>query len=274
MPKSRQFALFVIFSSLFVLLGCEPGNAQYENEYDYEYYDLDGYGTISSCRVYYPASLITSKDTYPAVTLSGGMTSSKEDMYWLAEYLSRQADVIVFAISASNNMTVGGYTEAHLDGYDLMVDENSDSESIVYQKIHSYGLMGFSMGGGGVLNAGNELGDNIDAIVAMAPFNPDNDLSAVEAGSFIVVGSNDSVAIPLLYAEPAFENLPDTMDKCLMELEDFMHGEWSNNNSSNADTPKLLISDWLDMEMNGNTDRIDTFLDPPDDVVLNWNNLD
>lgn len=266
MSKSRYLVLLAILMSLFAFLGCEPG--------DYEYYALNGSGSVSSCRVYYPASLSTSNDIYPAVTLSGGMTNSKEDMYWLAEYLSGEADIIVFTISASNNMTVSGYTNAHLDGYDMMVDENNNSGSIVYQKISSYGLMGYSMGGGGVLNAGDELGNAVDAIVAMAPYNPDNNLSGVRAGSLIIVGSNDAVASPNLNAEPAYEDLPDTIDKCLMELWNFGHLQWVSNNSSSADTPKLLISDWLDMEMNGNTSNVSTFLNPPSDVVLNWNNLD
>ena len=264
MSRSRYVVLLTIFLALFAFLGCDPDN----------YYNLNGSGSVSSCRVYYPISLSTSNDTYPAVTLSGGMTNSKEDMYWLAEYLSQEADVIVFTISASNNMAVNGYTNAHLDGYDMMVDENNDPRSMVYQRIHSYGLMGYSMGGGGVLNAGNDLGGDVDAIVAMAPYNPENRLNKVEAGSFIIVGSNDVVAGPGLNAEPAYNDLPNTIDKCLMELRNFGHLQWANNNSNNADTPKLLISDWLDMEMNGNTSKISTFLNPPNDIVLNRNNLD
>jgi hypothetical protein len=265
MSKPRCLVVLAILLSLFAFLGCEPG--------DYEYYSLNGSGSVSSCRVYYPASLSTSSGTYPAVTLSGGMTNSKEDMYWLAEHLSGEAEVIVFTISAANNMTVSGYTNAHLDGYDMMVAENNNSRSIVYQKISSYGLMGYSMGGGGVLNAGNDLGSAVDAIVAMAPYNPENRLNGVEADTLIMVGSNDLVASPLLNAEPAYNDLPDTIDKCLMEFRNFGHLQWVNNNSSSADTPKLLASDWLDMAMNGNTSKISTFLNPPFDVVLNRNNL-
>lgn len=265
MSNPRYLVLLAILMSLFAFYGCEPDG--------YEYYAIDDSLWVSSCRVYYPASLSTSNDTYPAVTLSGGLTNSKEDMYWLAEYLSGEAGVIVFTISASNNMTVSGYTNAHLAGYDMMVDENNNSRSIVYRRISSYGLLGYSMGGGGALNAGDELGNDVDAIVAMAPYDPDNNLSGVRAGSLIIVGSNDSVARPIFNAEPAYMDLPDTIDKCLMELRNFGHLQWIDNDSFNANTPKRLISDWLDMEMNGNTSKVSTFLDPPYNVVLNWNNL-
>jgi hypothetical protein len=268
MPKIRCIAFFSILLSLFAFSGCDP-----DMDTGYDYYDLKGSESVSSCRVFYPASLATGKDTYPAVTLSGGMSNTKESMYWLAEYLSKEKNIIVFTISAVNNMLVIGYTKAHLDGYEMIVAENDNPESIVYQRIHSYGLMGYSMGGGAVLNAGDELGDAIDAVVAMAPFNPDRNLNGMIAKPLMIVGQNDLVANAKFHAEPAYDDLPDTMDKCLMELKSFFHSQWSNNHSG-ADTPKLLISSWLDMEMNGNTDRIETFLNAPNDVTLNWNNLE
>lgn len=268
MSKIRHIVLFFTVLSLFTFLGCDTDDYD-----DYAYYDLEGSGSVSSCRVFYPASLGSGNDTYPAVTLSGGMTNTKEDMYWLAEVLSQEANIIVFTISAANNMLVIGYTKAHLDGYEMMVAENNDPESSVYQRIHAYGLMGYSMGGGGVLNAGDELNDAIDAIVAMAPFNPDRNLNEIKAKTFIIVGQDDNVAGPTFHAEPAYGDLPDSIDKCLIELESFAHGQWSNNTSS-PNTPKLLISDWLDMAMNGNASKIETFLNPPNDVAVNWNNLE
>jgi hypothetical protein len=52
----------------------------------------------------------------------------------------------------------------------------------------------------------------------MAPFNPQANLRSFTAGCLIMVGSNDSVASPNLNAEPAYNDLPDSIDKCLLEI--------------------------------------------------------
>lgn len=268
MSKIRWFVFLAVVLSVAAFLGCDIDPIG-----DYDYYSLNGSGAVSSCRVFYPASLENNNDTYPAVTLSGGMTNSKEAMYWMAEYLAGEAGVIVFAISAQNNMTVSGYENAHHSGYEMMVAENNKSSSVLYQRIQNYGLMGYSMGGGAVLNVGNDLGGDVAAVIAMAPYNPDANLRSVEAGCLIMVGSNDSVASPNWNAEPAYEDLPDSIDKCLLEIRSFGHMSWVSNSGSSGNTPKELAGDWIDFVMNGNDSKKSSFTNPPSDVVLNWNNL-
>lgn len=267
MSTFKRFVFPAITLFAFILSACDPIG------YDYEYYSLDGSGSVRSCRVFYPSSLKNSKDTYPAVTLSGGMTNSKEAMYWMAEYLAGQADVIVFAISASNNMAVSGYENAHEDGYKMMVKENNNESSVLYNKMKAFGLMGYSMGGGAVLNVAKDLGDDIAVVVSMAPYNPDSVLQNVSAGCLIMVGSNDSVASPNWNAEPAYNDLPDSIDKCLLEIRSFSHLSWVRNSGSSGVTPKQLAGDWIDFVVNGNTSAMSSFTDPPSEVVLNWNNL-
>lgn len=267
MQKFKWVVCFSIVLLVFAFSGCEPVGG------GYEYYSLDSSGAVGSCRVYYPSSLESDNSTYPAVTLSGGMTNSKEDMYWMAAYLAGEAGVIVFTISASNNMTVNGYENAHHRGYEMMVEENGNSSSVLYERIQNYGLMGYSMGGGGVINVGNDLGSKVAAVIAMAPYNPDSDLQNFSAGCLIMVGSNDSVASASRNSEPAYENLPDSIDKCLLEFSSFSHLLWTRNTGSSGTVPKELAGDWIDFIMNGNTSQRSAFIDPPSEVSLNWNNL-
>lgn len=256
--------VFSLVIALTGLMGCEqPG--------DDCYYDIGGTGSIRSARVFYPCELEDSNDMFNATTLSGGFTNSKEDMYWLAEHL-RDEGTVVFAISARNNMTVGGYTSAHLDGFDLMGDENENPDSPVYHKIGKRALTGYSMGGGAVLDAANDLGGALDAVIALAPFNPESRLNDLDAAAIMIVGQNDSVAPPR-FSENAYDAISDSTVKCLIELDDFSHMSWVDNTSSSGDTPRLLIADWLDLNLNGNTSKLSTFTNPPNDVVINENNL-
>jgi pimeloyl-ACP methyl ester carboxylesterase len=267
MSKFRWAVVFVTLLSLALFAGCEPsGNG-------YEYYSLGGSGAVRSCRVYYPSSLESHDDTFPAVTLSGGFTNSKEDMYWLAEHLAGQAEVIVFTISAVNNNTVNGYEKAQYDGFEMMVAENNNRNSVLYQRIENYGLMGYSMGGGGAINAANDLGNDVAAVVALAPYNPQTFLNRVRAGCLIMVGSNDIVAPVRWNSEPAYKDLPNSIDKCLLEFRSFSHLSWIRNSSTRGNLPKELAGDWIDFIMNGNASQRSSFTNSLNQVALNWNNL-
>jgi hypothetical protein len=266
MSKIKWFVVLSIVLSMAAFLGCDIIGG-------YDYYSLNGSGAVASCRVFYPASLENSNDTYPAVTLSGGMTNTKEAMYWMAQHLAGEAGVIVFAISARNNMTVGGYESAHRDGYEMMVAENNNSRSVLYNKIQNYGLMGYSMGGGAVLNVAKDLGNDVAAVIAMAPFNPEASLRSVTAGCLIMVGTNDTVAAAGFNAEPAYRNLPDIIDKCLLEIRSFGHLAWVSNVGTGGNLPKGLAGDWIDFIMNDNSSKRSSFKNPPAGVALNWNNL-
>lgn len=257
----KYFSVLIVILFQLVVLGCDPN-----------YYDIEGSGDIRFARVFHPASLEKSNKTYHAVTLSGGFSSTKQDMYWLAEYLSQEAGVIVFTVDAADNTSVDSFTDTHLQCFELMQSENANVESLVYQRIDKLGLIGYSFGGGAVLRAAAELGDRLDAVVALAPYEPGSDLDGACASALILVGANDRVA-PAHYSEAAYTELPDTIKKCMLQLESFAHLMWMNNTDSSAGTPKLLISDWLDLVMNGNTRKLTTFTDPSNDIVVNWNNL-
>lgn len=261
------FGLFFFLSiALTGLTGCEQPEPEGECSYD-----INGSGNIESVRVFYPCEMEDTDDMYNATTLSGGFTNTKENMYWLGEHL-RDEGLVVFAISARNNLTVDGYTKAHLQGFDLMEEENGNTASLVYHKLDKRALVGYSMGGGGVLNAADDLADKLDAMVAIAPYRPDSNLSAVDAASMMIVGQNDTVAPPH-YSEDAFDAISDSTVKCLIELADFPHGYWMDNYDSSGTVPKQMIADWLDLNLNGNTAKLSTFINPPSEVVINENNL-
>jgi hypothetical protein len=268
MLKLRRFVCFTILLSVVAFAGCEP-----PPDAGYDYYSLDSSGAVRSCRVYYPSSLENGNDTYPAVTLSGGFANSKSAMYWMAEYLAGEAGVIVFTISASNNLLVSGYEKAHLAGYEMMVAENGNPGSVLHQRIQNYGLMGYSQGGGGAIDAAKDLGGAVDAVISMATYRPESELQSVTAGCLMMVGADDNIAKASRHSEPAYENLPDSIDKCLLEFDSFSHLKWVSNDESNGNIPKKLAGDWIDYTMNGNSSKKSSFTNPPGTVVLNWNNL-
>lgn len=228
------------------------------------YYDLGASSGISSVRVFYPAG--TTAQT--ALTLSGGFTNSKEDMYWLANYLTQQG-FIVFALSASDNLSVSGYRAAHEAGVKLIKAQSELSTSPIYHRVGKVGLIGYSMGGGGVLNAANVLGNQVAVVIGLAPFGPDRSLGKVTAASLTLTGTVDLVAPAAAHAQPAYENLPSTIKKACGMVSGLEHLAWISNQSASAS----LIAAWIKYFANGDQAAKATITNPPAGITYSDKNI-
>ncbi|WP_290594506.1 MULTISPECIES: alpha/beta hydrolase [unclassified Ketobacter] len=266
MKRNTIKQLVSLVLPLLVLSGCGGGSECY--------YDAEPSGGISSARVFYPCDLPDNSQSYRATTLSGGFTNNQQNMYWLAQYLVEQGNMVVFTVSAVDNLSVPGYESAQRSGYDLMQTANMDPANPLYLRLGKYALMGYSMGGGAVLNVGNELADAIDAIVALAPYSPNENLANVTADTLLLVGQNDIVAPPG-FSAGAYDNLPAGISKAYMQLANFDHLKWMNNtgSSNNSKAARQVILDWFDYALSGSGSAQQALLNPPQEIITNQNNL-
>lgn len=256
----------ITLTTILVLTGCGGGSDCF--------YDLDAYGSVSSARVFYPCGMEDSSERHHVTTLSGGFTNTKENMYWLAEYLVENSDMVVFAITADSNASVGNYERAHKSAVEMIDSEYSNPASPLYLRLDKLALMGYSMGGGGVLSAAHDLGSQVDAVIAMAPWEPSLYLGGVTADTLTIVGENDIVAPPS-YSEGAYNNLPENITKARVELDDFGHLQWIGNTGSNANTnaAKHMIGAWLDYNLNDSATALGSLQNPPAAIKVNEHNL-
>lgn len=263
----QTYKYLVLLIPIALLTGCGGGGSDC-------YYDLGSYGSVSSARVFHPCGMEDNSDSHNVTTLSGGLANTKENMYWLAEHLVEESNLVVFAISANSNTSVGNYERAHKSAVEMIEIERLNPASPLYLRLEKVALAGYSMGGGGVLNAAHELGQQVDAVVAMAPWEPSVFLSQVTAETMTIVGENDIIAYPS-YAEGAYDNLSNNINKARMELGNFGHLQWVGNTSNNSNTraAKQVISAWLEYHLNGNNNALSTLLNPPSAIELNENNL-
>lgn len=228
------------------------------------YYDLGASSGVSSVRVFYPEGTMAQT----SLTLSGGFTNAKEDMYWLANYLTQQG-FIVFALSASDNLSVSGYKAAHLAGVKLIKAQSELSTSPIYHRVGKVGLIGYSMGGGGVLNAADDLGNQVAVVIGLAPFGPDRSLGKVAAASLTLTGTIDLVAPAAAHAQPAYENLPDTIKKACGMVSGLEHLAWISNQSA----PASLIAAWIKYFANGDQAAKATITTPPAGITYSDKNI-
>lgn len=253
--KNLLFILALVVSLSFMGATCENTTA---------YYDIGSSSGIASVRVFYPVDTAT----HNAVTLSGGFTNSKETMYWLANYLANDG-IIVFAVSASDNLSVSGYETAHKACYNLIVAADSNSSSPLYNRIDKIGLIGYSMGGGAVANVGNSLGSKVDAVVGLAPFGSSSSLTSMKASTLFMAGSLDIVAPAILYAEPSYNSLPSSIKKACVIVSGIEHLAWTSEESDAEE----YIAAFLEYEFDGDTAAYNILVNPPSSLSYYGKNL-
>jgi hypothetical protein len=226
MTTSKKWVLLVLPLAVlfFITSGCDTGGSG---------------GGVSSSRLFMPSG----SGVTGAVTVSGGMTNTKEQMYWLAEALQK-GGIIALAISASNNMAVSGYESAHKRGVE-MIKSNS--------QIGKIGIMGFSMGGGAVVNLGNMA--DVDAVVAMAPFTP-SPRSGHHAATMILTGTTDSTA-PASMGSGAYNRLPQSVPRMYGSVKGVGHMHWMTSGSKGAEVDYIVA--WAKYYLNGDQSAYSVF---------------
>jgi hypothetical protein len=260
MFKSKNLFFIVLLAICFSVASCynppvEPAGCTY---------DIEASTDIAGVTVFYPCTM---SGTYKTVTLSGGFTNVKEDMYWLANYLVKN-NVIVFAVSAESNTSTLNYEKTHKACFNLIKSENAKSTSKIYGKVGKIGLIGYSMGGGGVLDAAQDMGSQIDTVIGLAPYNPETELSGVKASVYMLVGSSDIVAPPSSHAEPAYDDLPNIITKGLGLIgESFSHLDFVDDNPEQQDPVKTMVLAWLQYVLDGSQTAKTSLLNPPSPIT-------
>ena len=216
----------------------------------------------SSARVTYPCNL--NKSTYPATTLTGGYSNTKEDMTWLANHLTSHG-YIVIAITPNNIFgTPQVWETAHKGGIAKLKSENTRSASPIYKKVatNKLGIAGFSMGGGGALLAAADLKKDIVTAIPLAPYLGFNspDYSSISAKTLIQAGANDSVAYPSVVAS-YYQSLPTNLTRALTTFRGASHLDWINSGSDTQHARfKTLITSWMKVYLD-NDSAYQTHLD-------------
>jgi hypothetical protein len=247
--KNKFLALLAAASLLFILNACEPSNVST--------YDIRSGTGISSARVFYPTN-ISQLSNVGATTLSSGMGGSKEGMYWLAEPLAA-AGMVVIAISASDNMTVGGYERAHRGGLTLLSDENSRTSSPIRGKLGQRGIIGYSKGGGAVINVASALGNQVRTCVALAPWSPSPTRNHT-AATMILTGTTDTIA-PAYMGSGAYNSLPAGVPKLYASMRGEGHFYWNSRRTLGSETD--FIRAWLKYYLENNQSAYSVFSNGP-----------
>ncbi len=265
--------------AIFILTGCEQpdpptgggGPADLGTYSECTYSNGLSDSDYGSAQVFYPCE--TTDGPFPATTLTGGFTNTKEQMYWLAEHLVTHGNIVI-AITPTNVLgTAPTWERAHKAGIAMLKAENSRSTSPIFGLVDTDNLQisGYSMGGGGALLAAHDLGDEIASVQAFAPFGGGTTLSGVSAATICYAGGSDGTATPSAIIN-SFDSLPDTIERTYAEFTSIGHMEWVSGSDENQDKFKTYITSWMKVYLDGD-DSYSEFIDGNqgwfDDFVVN-----
>ena len=216
----------------------------------------------ASARISYPCGL---RERAPAVTLTGGYTNIKEQMYWLADHLTSHGFIVITITPYNIFGTPPVWEDAHKAGYRELLAQDSSWWSPLRNRVdrNQMGLLGYSMGGGGALLAAADLGERVKAVGGLSPYldyrSPD--YSEISAATLLLGGSLDFTATPGA-VHSYYQQLPTNTTAAIGILRGLNHLDWANligSGGSMKNRGRILVTAWLKLQLGGDQTVRDVF---------------
>ncbi|MDB1088146.1 alpha/beta hydrolase [Streptomyces sp. ACA25] len=201
--------------------------------------------------IHYPTT--TSDGTFGGVVITPGYTASASTMSWMGDRLASQGFVVFIIDTNSRYDQPGARGRQMLAAVDYLTGRSSERHRVDPNRI---GLIGHSMGGGGVLSAVDSR-PSVKAAVPLTPWHLSKRWGSVSTPTLIVGAERDSVASVRSHAIPFYESLSRSTDRSYLELNGASHFAPNTHNTTIA---KYTIS-WLKRFVDDDT-RYDQFLCP------------
>ncbi len=208
-------------------------------------YNMSGYGTYDAM-IRYPAlgnGETAQKDEsgapYPGIVVASGLYGAECTVTWISDLLTSHGYVTLGFTPPDPSLGVWTeWADGFTGGIQELKRQNDQPSSPIYGLLDTerFGVIGYSMGGGGCIEAAGTPGSAVDAAVALAPGGYSSDRFAagnvtavmMAAGNITVpiqlqVGSDDAM-VPPDRVFPFYSDLiPDTTVKEYVEIDGGNH---------------------------------------------------
>lgn len=205
--------------------------------------------------VYYPCE--KNAGPFPATTLTGGFTNTKEEMDWVGSHVVTHGYVVI-AMTPNNEMGTNIYwRQAHNAGIAKLKSENNRSGSPISGLVNTNALqiMGFSKGGGGTLLAASDQGAAVKSAQALAPYMDSQtyNINGVRAATICYTGTDDRVAPPQPVVR-MYNSLPFSIEKTLAYFRSMPHAAWMMDGTYEQHQKALTyITSWMKVHLSGDS---------------------
>ena len=211
-----------------------------------------GYNNVTIC---YPND--TSQGTFGGLVVMPGFVSFKAQMMWSCQKIASHGFVV--AVAETNGLFDFPGQRADQQQAIMRHLSGSGAPAAVAQRLDEsrWAVAGWSMGGGGSLDAGLRNNPQLQAVVAWEPWNLFTTYSSMRVPALLVGAQNDTVARPESHAEPFYQSITQT-ERYYVELAGQSHFVGSTDNTLQSAATIAWLKRWVD-----NDTRYDQFLCPP-----------
>lgn len=215
--------------------------------------DVSGFGAgFNNVTVCYPND--TSEGTFGGVVVMPGFLSLKAQMMWSCRKIASHG----FVVAVAETNTILDFPGQRADQQQAIIRHLSGSgaPAAVRQRLDTsrWAVAGWSMGGGGSLDAGVRNNPRLEAVVGWEPWNISS-YGGLTVPALIVTGSSDFVA-PASMGE-GFYNSINRTEKYYVELAGQSHFVGTTDNAIQSAATIAWLKRWVD-----NDTRYDQFLCP------------
>lgn len=215
--------------------------------------DGSGFGAAT---LYAPQD--TGKKTLGAIVVAPGLKGDQSDLRWLAEDLAGEGFIVL------NMDTLGGYDLPNQRSYEMLAAAKYlATASPVKDQVDpaDIGVVGYSLGGGGALNAAVEQ-HGLKAAVALMPYDfpagttdpyhptQSPTYPSITTPTLVITGQADQTAPASFMGKPAYESIPASTPKQYLELRGADHLAFRNKANG---TVLGAVTSFLKTYLDGNS---------------------
>ncbi|TVP87420.1 MAG: alpha/beta hydrolase [Pseudomonadaceae bacterium] len=171
--------------------------------------------------IHYPSN---SSGSMAAIVVIPGYVSSESSIDWWGPKMASYGFVVMTIDTNSGLDQPPSRARQINNALDYLVDQNTSRNSPVRGMIDTQrlGVIGWSMGGGGTIRVAGE--GRIRAAIPLAPWDSSNIPSRqVAAPTLIFACESDTVARVRSHASPFYNNIPSSIDKAFVQLNNGNH---------------------------------------------------
>src|SRR3954454_853039 len=201
--------------------------------------------------IYYPTD--TSMGTWAAVAIVPGYTALfANEEAWMGPWLASFGFVVIgVETNSRTDYDVARGTEL-LAALDYLTQQSPVRSRVDPNRL---GVIGHSMGGGGVVSA-SERRPTLKAAVALAPFSPSQNMSTDRVPTMVMAGQNDTVVTPS-YLDGLYATMPAATQSDFVQIAGAEHVWYTHPQS----TERRILIPWLKTFVDNDT-RYTQFLCP------------
>jgi dienelactone hydrolase len=211
---------------------------------------------LAAGTIYFPSE---EQGTFGTVAIVPGWTNTQAAVSWYGPLLASHGYVVM---TINTNSPLFDQPAQRATQVLLALDYLTSGNNPVRDKVDPdrLALMGYSMGGGGVIEATSRR-TSIKASIPLAPWHTTKTFAGVQTPTLVIGAQNDTTAPVATHARPLYEGLPGGIDKAYLELRGAPHGVPTSYNPTIAELSVSWMKRFVD-----NDYRYDEVLCPhPDD---------